>query len=76
MVLSKHKIEGIEQIQTATLPSDEFDQLLRNAGYEIAGTAPAQGGRYKVWWIHPDYGRVESIYSADKLTAITAYPVA
>jgi hypothetical protein len=46
-----------------------------NAGYFEVGTAPAQGGRVKVWWLHDDYPRVESIYSSDKNTVLTAYHV-
>jgi hypothetical protein len=45
------------------------------AGYSISGSAPAQGQRYKVWWIHEDFRKVESIYSDDKSIVITAYHV-
>ena len=46
-----------------------------SAGYFEVGTAPAQGGRIKVWWSHDDYPRVESVYSSDKNTVVTAYHV-
>ncbi len=46
-----------------------------NVGYSILGTAPAQGNRIKVWWVHPQYPRVESIYTLDQKTVITVYHV-
>uniref|UniRef100_B8HS25 Uncharacterized protein n=1 Tax=Cyanothece sp. (strain PCC 7425 / ATCC 29141) TaxID=395961 RepID=B8HS25_CYAP4 len=46
---------------------------MRNVGYEVAGTGQGQAGRMKVWWSHPTYRFVESIYSPDKATVITAY---
>jgi hypothetical protein len=45
------------------------------AGYTIMGSAPAKGGRVKVWWSHEIFSNVESIYSEDKSTVITAYHV-
>jgi len=75
MTLDKHKIEGIPRITTRTLPSEEFDALLIQAGYSKIGSAPAQGNRLKVWWTHPTFDRVEAIYSPDGKIAITAYHV-
>jgi hypothetical protein len=75
MTLDKHTIQGLAAFTTKTLPSSDFEILMLNAGYFEVGTAPAQGGRIKVWWSHDDYPRVESIYSPDKLTTLTAYHV-
>jgi hypothetical protein len=76
MTLDKHKIDGLPQITSKILPADEFDALLRQAGYSKIGTAPAKGNRIKAWWTHPVYARVEAIYSPDSAIAITAYHVA
>jgi hypothetical protein len=75
MTLDKHTIQGLAAFTSKTLPSADFEKLMINAGYFEVGTAPAQGGRIKVWWSHDDYPRVESIYSPDKLTTLTAYHV-
>ncbi|MEG3977554.1 MAG: hypothetical protein WBA89_01075 [Microcoleus sp.] len=75
MTLDKHKLEGITQITAKTLPSTEFELLLLTAGYGKIGTAPAQGNRLKVWWTHSTFRRIEAIYSADGIVAITAYHV-
>ncbi|MCC3568576.1 MAG: hypothetical protein EAZ78_16010 [Oscillatoriales cyanobacterium] len=75
MTLDKHKLDGITQITAKTLPSTEFELLLLTAGYGKIGTAPAQGNRLKVWWTHPTFRRIEAIYSADGIVAITAYHV-
>ncbi|MGG6266750.1 hypothetical protein ACQ4M3_10225 [Leptolyngbya sp. AN03gr2] len=75
MTLDKHKIEGVSQITTKTLPAEEFDRMLIEAGYDKIGSAPAQGNRLKIWWTHPTYPRVEAIYSPDGAVAITAYHV-
>ncbi|BAY12582.1 hypothetical protein [Calothrix sp. NIES-2098] len=75
MTLDKHTIQGIAAFTSTTLPSSEFEKLMINAGYFEVGTAPAQGGRIKVWWSHDHYPRVESIYSPDKNTVLTAYHV-
>ncbi|MEG4870347.1 hypothetical protein [Microcoleus sp. F10-B6] len=53
----------------------EFELLLLTAGYGKIGTAPAQGNRMKVWWTHSTFRRIEAIYSADGIVAITAYHV-
>jgi hypothetical protein len=53
----------------------KFEILMQNAGYTSGYTAPAKGERVKVWWIHPNFPRVESIYSPDKSIVITAYHV-
>ena len=75
MTLDKHKLDGITQITAKTLPSTEFELLLLTAGYGKIGTAPAQGNRLKVWWTHFTFRRIEAIYSADGIVAITAYHV-
>ena len=76
MTLDKHQIDGLTEFVTKTLPAQEFEDRMTAAGYSTAGSAPAQGGRLKIWWIHSEYQRVESIYSGDKQTVITAYHVA
>jgi hypothetical protein len=76
MTLDKHQIEGLSEFSSKTLPAEEFEGRLLVAGYTKAGSAPAQGGRIKIWWTHLEYQRVESIYSGDKETVITAYHVA
>ncbi|MEG3890297.1 MULTISPECIES: hypothetical protein [unclassified Microcoleus] len=75
MTLDKHKLDGIIQITAKTLPSTEFELLLLTAGYGKIGTDPAQGNRLKVWWTHSTFRRIEAIYSADGIVAITAYHV-
>ncbi|MEB3274824.1 MAG: hypothetical protein ACO4AI_05655 [Prochlorothrix sp.] len=75
MTLDKHKLDGVAQIQSKTLPVEDFEGLLRAAGYLQVGTAPAQGRRLKVWWSHGQFRRVEAIYSPDGKVAITAYHV-
>jgi hypothetical protein len=76
MTLDKHQIDGLSEFSSKTLPAEEFEVRLGEAGYSKVGSAPAQGGRVKVWWTHREYQRVESIYSNDKQTVITAYHVA
>lgn len=73
MTLDKHQLDGISRIQTKILPTSVFEQLLINAGYSQIGTAPAQGNRFKAWWVHPTYRRLEVIYSSDRAIVITAY---
>ena len=73
MTLNKHQIQGLPKLKCQTLSSTQFEKLMIDASYSISGTAPAQGDRIKVWWIHDQYPRVESIYSPDKKTVITAY---
>jgi hypothetical protein len=75
MTLDKHQIDGIGGFSSKILPAHQFEELLMGAGYSISGSAPAQGQRYKVWWIHEDFRKVESIYSDDKSIVITAYHV-
>jgi hypothetical protein len=75
MTLDKHQIDGIGSFCAKVLPASEFEELMTRAGYTETGMAPAQGGRHKVWWVHPTFRRVESINSADKTTTITAYHV-
>ncbi|MGB0560347.1 MAG: hypothetical protein ACPGVO_00895 [Spirulinaceae cyanobacterium] len=75
MTLGKHKLNGIAQITAKTLSTEEFESLLFNSGYAKIVSAPAKGNRLKVWWTHPKYRRIESIYSPDGNTAITAYHI-
>lgn len=75
MTLDKHIIQGLAAFTNKTLSASEFEKLMINAGYFEVGTAPAQGGRVKVWWSHDNYPRVESIYSPDKSIVLTAYHV-
>ena len=75
MTLDKHQIDGLESFSATTLPASEFEAKMIAAGYSQTGSAPAQANRVKNWWIHPEYPRVESIYSPDKQTVITAYHV-
>ncbi len=75
MTLDKHNLQGISKITSKTLPVDDFEQLLINAGYTKVGSAPAKGNRVKVWWSHATFSRIESIYSPDLQVAITAYHV-
>lgn len=75
MTLDKHNLQGISKITSKTLPVNDFEQLLINAGYTKVGSAPAKGNRVKVWWSHSIFSRIESIYSPDLQLAITAYHV-
>ncbi|RUT01631.1 hypothetical protein DSM106972_067280 [Dulcicalothrix desertica PCC 7102] len=75
MTLDKHTIQGLPAFTTTTLSKSEFSERMINAEYYEVGTAPAQGGRIKVWWSHNSYPRVESIYSPDKNIVLTAYHV-
>ncbi len=63
MTLDKHQIDGLENFTARTLPASEFESRMIAAGYTQTELAPAQGNRIKVWWVHPEYPRVESIYS-------------
>ncbi|MEO0868091.1 MAG: hypothetical protein AAFY17_06500 [Cyanobacteria bacterium J06642_11] len=73
MTLDKHTLDGIEQITQKTLPVEDFERILTDAGYHRLGSAPARGKRVKIWWRHDQYRRIESIYSPDEKVAITAY---
>lgn len=73
MTLDKHEIDGVPKFTSKTLPSQEFDKLMSEAGYSKIGSAPAKGNRIKAWWVHPVLRRVEAIYSPDRKVAITAY---
>jgi hypothetical protein len=73
MTLDKHQIDGLSPISSKILPADVFEQLMFNAGYIVAGSAPAKGNRIKIWWNHPSFRRVEAIYSPDRSLVITAY---
>jgi hypothetical protein len=75
MTLDKHQIDGIGGFSSKVLPTNQFEESLSSAGYTITGSAPAKGGRVKVWWTHETFANVESIYSEDKSTVITAYHV-
>lgn len=73
MTLDRHVLDGVPQIKSKTLTAAAFEKLMFTAGYSQMGSAPAQGNRIKVWWTHPTFRRVESIYSPDKKIVITAY---
>lgn len=73
MTLEKHRLDGIPRITRRTLPTSEFEAMLKGAGYTYLGSAPAQGNRHKAWWTHDTYRRVEAIYSPDRQIVITAY---
>ena len=75
MTLDKHSIQGLAAFTTKTLPSNEFEKRMLNAGYFEVGSAPGQAGRIKVWWSHNEYPRVESIYSPNRNIVLTAYHV-
>jgi hypothetical protein len=75
MTLDKHAIQGIPSISAKTLSASDFERLMVNSGYIKLGAAPAKGNRIKVWWNHPNFPRVESIYSPDMQVVITAYHV-
>ncbi len=75
MTLNKHQIQGLPKFKTIVLAAAEFEKIMMDAGYNQSGSAPAQNKRIKIWWVHNDYPRVESIYSSDKNTVITAYHV-
>ena len=75
MTLGKHKIEGIGYFPFGARASSDFESAMKAVGYSIIGSGAAKGNRHKIWWSHPTYQRVESIYSEDKLTVITAYHV-
>lgn len=75
MTLDKHQIDGIGGFSSKILPANQFEELLSEAGYSILGSAPARGRRLKVWWTHETFNNVESIYTEDKTTVITAYHV-
>ena len=72
MTLDKHQIDGIGGFSERVLPANQFEELMTNAGYSIYGSAPAQGGRVKVWWGHSQFSNVESIYTNDRNIVITA----
>lgn len=55
MTLDKHSIQGLSAFTTKTLHKSEFEKRMINAGYFETGTAPAQGGRIKVWWAHDSH---------------------
>jgi hypothetical protein len=75
MTLDKHQIDGIGGFSSKVLPANQFEESLFSAGYTITGSAPAKGGRVKVWWTYETFDNVESIYSEDKSTVITTYHV-
>jgi hypothetical protein len=75
MTLDKHQIDGVPPWGQRTVDSKVFEAVMLAAGYMITSSAPAHQGRIKIWWTHTTYSRVESIYSPDKSTVITAYHV-
>lgn len=52
MTLDKHELQGIGRINQRTTPRSEFEALLADQGYYRTGSAPANGGRLKVWYSH------------------------
>ena len=72
MTLDKHQIDGIGGFNEKVLPATRFEELMTNAGYSQIGFAPAQCGRFKLWWAHEIFNNVEFIYSQDESTVITA----
>ena len=75
MTLDKHTIDGVEPFQSRTCSVARFEERLTAVGYVVCGSASTWKGRFKVWWIHQEYQRVEAIYSPDYQTVITAYHV-
>lgn len=75
MTLNKHPIYGLPKFDCKTMPAEKFDSLMLASGYTQIGSGKGQGKRIKIWWIHDSYPRVESIYSEDKQTVITAYHI-
>ncbi len=73
MTLDKHEIMGLPKFKCKTLAASTFEELMKDAGYSKSGSAPGQINRVKVWWNHATYPRVESVYSPDRKTVITAY---
>jgi hypothetical protein len=73
MTLNKHRLQGIEKIRQRTMSRIDFEALLVSQGYYRTGSAPANGGRLKVWYSHAAYDLIESIYSGDGRIVITAY---
>ena len=73
MTLDKHEIEGVASFGRTTVKASTFEGRMKDAGYSQIGSAPGQRRRVKIWWRHDTYPLVESIYSPDKQTVITAY---
>jgi len=61
MTLNKHELDGVPKISASILPREKFEQLMVQAGYTQAVSAPARGNR------------VPAIYSPDMAIVITAY---
>ncbi len=47
--------------------------MLTGAGYTKIGIPAAKGNRVKAWWTHPNYRRLEVIYSPESTVVVTAY---
>lgn len=75
MTLGKHKIKGITLKGVRALPALQFEQKMIDAGYVKTYIKPANGDRWFVYFEHSIFGKVESVYSRDKKTVITAYHV-
>ncbi|MGH8002570.1 MAG: hypothetical protein ACREPR_24860 [Brasilonema sp.] len=75
MTLDKHKIQGLAAFTCKVVDSQQFEKMMLEAGYSISGSAPAQANRIKIWWIHDEFPKVESIYTPDRKKVITAYHV-
>jgi hypothetical protein len=67
MTLDKHQIDGIGGFSSKVLPANQFEESLSSAGYTITGSAPAKGGRVKVWWTHETFDNVELKQGAEKV---------
>jgi hypothetical protein len=52
MTLDKHQIDGIGGFSSKVLPANQFEELMIGSGYSQIGSAPAKGGRIKIWWSH------------------------
>lgn len=73
MTLDRHIIRNVNPFRVKTLPAFQFESIMKNAGYIKTNSSPAYQGRYYIYFEHTVYGRVETIYSPDKQTVITAY---
>jgi hypothetical protein len=48
MTLDKHQIDGLPGFTQKTMPANEFEKLMGEAGYEKAGSGQGQAGRVKI----------------------------
>jgi hypothetical protein len=47
MILDKHQIDGLPGFKQKTMPANEFENLMGEAGYERAGSGQGQAGESK-----------------------------